>query len=113
MKEENRTTKIICTVRDLKAGVSGPIFVQHNKAVAIRSFEEIVNNPQSDVYKHPEDYCLMEIGQYDETTSIITPESTPLPLCRAEEVYHNPAGVNTNEISNDGAVQSTESEHST
>lgn len=38
---------------------------------AVRSFRDEVNNPQSDLNKHPEDYTLHKLGTFEESTGII------------------------------------------
>jgi len=47
---------------------------------ALRHFEDEVNNPQSPLYKHPEDYTLFHLGQYDETTGQFDLKDAPLSL---------------------------------
>lgn len=42
------------------------------KGEAIRSIVDEVNNPQSNIGRHPEDYVLFELGEYDELTGVIT-----------------------------------------
>ena len=43
--------------------------------VALRTFEDSVNDPSSPFHKHPEDYILFQVGSFDETTGIITPSN--------------------------------------
>ena len=38
----------------------------------MRSFEDISNDPNHVVGKHPEDYTLFEIGEYDDSTGTFT-----------------------------------------
>lgn len=33
---------------------------------ATRAFSDEVNNPQSDLFKHPDDYVLFELGEWDD-----------------------------------------------
>lgn len=44
-----------------------PFFMQ-TPAEAIRAFKETVNDGQSAFSKHPEDYTLLEVGTFDEST---------------------------------------------
>lgn len=48
-----------------------PFFVTHSGA-AIRSFTDEVNNPQSEFHKHPDDYDLYAIGEWDDNTGIFS-----------------------------------------
>lgn len=59
----------VIAIRDRAADVYGqPIFVA-NLGGAIRSFGDEVNNPESNIAKHPEDFDLFEIGSYDDSTA--------------------------------------------
>jgi len=60
-------------VRDSKieAFVS-PHFLQHT-GQAIRGFEEVVNNPESALCRHPGDFTLFELGELDQETGQLIP----------------------------------------
>lgn len=63
---------IICAVRDRAVdGFGQPIFGQHVGQI-VRSFSDEVNREGSDFNKHPEDYDLYEIGEYDTNTGAVT-----------------------------------------
>lgn len=65
----------VVAIRDRAVDAYGqPVFV---KAVgqAVRSFGDEINNEQSAMYAHPEDYDLYLIGTYDEGTGALTPQS--------------------------------------
>lgn len=53
---------------------------------ALRAFTDMVNNPQSEVSKHPHDYALFELGQFDDNSGLITQPNTPVCLARGHEV---------------------------
>lgn len=56
----------VLTVFDRAANVYGrPFFTTHANA-GLRSFSDEVNNAQSDLFKHPADYDLFELGEYDD-----------------------------------------------
>lgn len=56
------------SVFDSKAVVFGtPIFVP-TKGAAIRSFSDVANDEKSSIGKHPEDYTLFYLGEYDDAT---------------------------------------------
>lgn len=58
----------ICAVRDRQMAAFGqPIFVP-TTGIAIRSFADEINNPQSEMHKHPDDYDLYHLGTFDDDT---------------------------------------------
>jgi hypothetical protein len=50
---------------------------------AERGFGDEVNNPQSMMNKHPEDYGLYLLGEFDSLTGLIKPESQPKHIANA------------------------------
>lgn len=52
-------------------------FCMHQKGQAIRACEDLVKNPQTMMSKHPADFALFHIGQFDDASGIITPLSAP------------------------------------
>lgn len=52
-------------VLDIKLGAYNNPFFMENDSMAIRSFGDITNDERSVIYKHPEDYTLNKIGEYD------------------------------------------------
>lgn len=56
----------IVAVRDRAVDAfSRPFFVP-SVGAAVRSFRDEVNNPESPMNKHPEDYDLYELGAFDD-----------------------------------------------
>lgn len=67
----------VFAVYDSKAEMfNQPMFF---KAVpeALRAFEDECNRPESALAKHPDDYTLFQIGEYDVETGLLTPLTTP------------------------------------
>ncbi len=61
----------IFSVYDSKAeAFLNPIFCP-TRAVAIRSFTASAINPDSDFCRHPEDFSLFELGEFDPATGIL------------------------------------------
>lgn len=57
----------VFAIRDAKTeAFMRPFFVPTN-GVAIRSFSDEVNNRESELAKHPEDYALFELGVFDDS----------------------------------------------
>lgn len=55
-------------VRDSKALAFLQPFFGVTAGVAIRAFEEAVNDGKSPISKHPEDYVLYELADFDDST---------------------------------------------
>lgn len=78
---------IICAVKDTASqGFNNPFFVPA-AAVAIRSFRAEVNRASSDnqLYQHPEDFELYELGSFDQDTGVITSPGLVL-ISRAKDL---------------------------
>jgi hypothetical protein len=71
----------VYSVYDVKMGLYDKPFYQHNKLQAIRSFADAVNDSESPFFKHPEDYRLFELGEYDQDTGLF---KTDQPVLLAE-----------------------------
>lgn len=62
----------LCTVFDTKAEVYEPPFAAPTENAAERMFSDAVNDGQSRVAKHPEDYQLFLLGTFDTSTGEMT-----------------------------------------
>lgn len=56
-----------------------PFFFQH-PGMAQRAFADLVNSPGHNFFKHPEDYTLFEIGEFEEINGILHPLTIPKPI---------------------------------
>jgi len=61
------------TIFDNKADVYSPPFYALTDHAAVRTFSDAVNTTDSPYNKHPEDYALFLIGDFDDRTGCITP----------------------------------------
>ena len=61
-----------------------------SKGEAIRAFSNTVNSPESQFSKHPGDYTLFEIGEYDEETGTLIPHQSKISLGCAIEHKKTP-----------------------
>ena len=59
----------IFTIYDAKAESYTTPFFQPKFGIAERLFSDEVNNPESNLHKHPEDYTLFNIGTFDQDTT--------------------------------------------
>lgn len=65
----------IFSVYDSKAQAFNlPHFFQ-TIGIALRAFEDLVKDPNSQLYKHADDYSLYEIGMYDDSDATFKMES--------------------------------------
>jgi hypothetical protein len=79
---------IICSVRDSAADAFGRPFFMSSVGIAIRSFTDEVNNetPDNPLNKHPKDFALYELGEYDDNTAMIVCHDQPKLLIHADQV---------------------------
>lgn len=61
----------IFSVYDQKAQAYLPPFYLPNSALAIRTFTDAVNTDDHAFHKHPQDYLLVEIGEFDDSSATI------------------------------------------
>jgi len=59
-------------VRDVKAEAFNAPFCFQTAGQALRAFSDEVNNPNSSLSKHPEDFFLYELGVYEDSTAAFT-----------------------------------------
>lgn len=66
----------IYSIYDKAAKAFTQPFFMHNKGLAIRAFSDNVNSEQeNNISKHPEQFLLYEMGQWDDVTGVIIPYS--------------------------------------
>lgn len=64
-------TKVFA-IYDHKAKFFGAPFVMQQVGLAVRAFNDLVNEPGTSVSKHPADFSLFEVGSYDDSTAAMT-----------------------------------------
>jgi len=79
------STKPIYAIKDLAVQAFNVPFTARAKGEALRSFIDEVNNQESQLHKHPEDYELHHIADFDDQTGEIIPK-TPELAARAKDV---------------------------
>ncbi|AXH78084.1 MAG: nonstructural protein [Microviridae sp.] len=78
----------IVSVRDAAAEVfNRPFFVPHRN-VALRDFTDEVNreDPSNQLNKHPGDFDLYLLGEFDDNTGLMHLEPVPSVLVRGKDV---------------------------
>lgn len=75
---------LMCSVRDSAANAYHRPFCVNAAAQAIRSFGDEVNrvDPNNEMNRHPEDYELYAVGEFDDETATVTGK-LPTMLVRA------------------------------
>lgn len=58
----------IYAIRDIKAAHYGIPFFLPSNGIAIRSFSDLANDPKTTINKHPDDFQLFVIGEYDDNS---------------------------------------------
>jgi hypothetical protein len=82
---------IICTVKDRAADAYGrPMFVP-STGVAIRSFSDEINrnNADNQLYNHPDDFDLYELGEFDDNSGLFALHEQPKLLSLGKQVKLN------------------------
>ena len=75
----------VVSIRDSKSGIfSRPFFVPHI-GVGRRMFGDLAVDVQTDVGKHPEDYALYHLGDYDDVSGALVSNSQPVFVANAVE----------------------------
>lgn len=80
----------IFTIRDTKGEIYHPPFYQRSHGEAERAFTQLINDPKSQISQYPEDYDLYYLGEYDDQTGKIFPETTPKHLHKAVNMKTKP-----------------------
>lgn len=84
--KSSNPTKLLYAVYDSKVGAYGEMYTARSEGEALRIFADTVNHPETHWNKHPEDYCLFEMGEYDYTEGKINPHNTPKSIIKASSV---------------------------
>lgn len=80
-------TMAIFSVRDTKVNAFMTPWFAPTKGAAIRSLSDAVNGDKDGpVAKHPGDYILFYVGEFDEVTGQILPLVAPEQVCAASDL---------------------------
>jgi len=59
-----------------------PLYARNNGEM-IRNFSDAIQDPQSKLAKHPQDYVLFELGSFDDDKCVFSLHKAPVRLCMA------------------------------
>lgn len=76
----------IFAVYDSKADAYLQPFFMPSKGQAMRSFQDLSNEPKTQFNKHPEDFTLFHIGEFDDMDATIKTLDAKIPLALASEL---------------------------
>lgn len=74
------------SIYDTAAKAFNRPFFQNTKGQAIRGFSDAVNDESTELWKHPEDYILFELGEFDDSDGSFLPMN-PTKVVTAMEVH--------------------------
>jgi len=77
--------KFMFSVYDSKARVYGNPFMSPRQETAVRDFTAAVRDSSTQLNKFPEDFTLVEIGEFDDETCTFTLHQNPIPLGLANQ----------------------------
>lgn len=77
------------TIYDTKLEAYMQPFFMAAKGQALRAFSDTVNDASTQFNKHPQDFTLFEIGEYDDSSGQLTSLKTPLSLGVAIEFVNS------------------------
>lgn len=93
----------VFSVFDTKAAFFAVPFVMQREQMAIRAFSDLVNDPNTSVNKHPEDYALYVVGMFDDSTGVIEAVQ-PKCLVTAASCLRPPSAVVAYDTNHKGEV---------
>lgn len=82
----------IFTLYDVKSCSFGTPFFSITTGVAIRTFTQLINDPDSLINMWPQDFQLFELGEFDSHTGAITTTLPPLFITSAETILETQRG---------------------
>lgn len=59
---------IMFAIYDTKAECYNPPFFMPKKEMALRAFNDLANDGNTNISRHPEDYILYELAEFDDIT---------------------------------------------
>ena len=80
--------KKLYTIKDLKAEINLNPVVFRNSTEAIREFETICKDPQTQMGKYPKDFVIIEIASWDDENGVIEPKD-PMVLASGADFLDN------------------------
>ena len=67
----------VYSIYDVKSCLYGQPFYSHNDNVAVRSFQDLQADSSSMVHRHPDDFRLYKLGNFNDITGMMSCISVP------------------------------------
>jgi len=67
----------VYSVRDVKGNCFARPFFMARHELALRAFDSIVNNPETDIAKWPADFSLFYLGTFDDVSGVFVSLTAP------------------------------------
>jgi len=80
----------VFSIYDEKAQAYNAPFFQSAVGQAMRSFCDLAKDEKTSINRHPEDFALYHIGEFDDTDAKIVSFAEPRFLARATEYFQQP-----------------------
>jgi len=74
------------SVKDLKAGAFAPPFFMPRVEPAIRAFSDAVLHRDELMHRHPDDFVLYEVAEFDDNLGSVAGYEQPVPVISARKV---------------------------
>lgn len=74
----------VFSIHDSKAAAYAPPFFMARMELALRAFNDLAADTQSQINKHPEDYTLFLIGEFDDATGALKAAGEPVQVAKAQ-----------------------------
>lgn len=78
--------RIACSVFDSKVGAYAQPFYVATRGEAIRSFTDACKDDKLPFSRHPADYRLFALGEFDDSVGRLVSYDNPVPLIGADEI---------------------------
>jgi hypothetical protein len=85
------------SIHDVKAGAYLPPFTLPTTQMAKRTFADTVNDRNHSFSKHPEDYTLFHIGEFDDESGMITNDKGNKAIANGKDFQHSDFDYSNNE----------------
>lgn len=80
---------IVVSVRDKLSDIYSQPMYFPTQGMAVRAFQDALKDPQNNIQKHPDDYDLYQLGEWDDTTGAFKNETPPKLIAQGSQ--HKPA----------------------
>ena len=86
----NQHSSLLVAVYDIKSQTYGVPMYYEDETSAIRGFSTACSNPESNMFKYPQDFQLKIVGSYNRSTGLISSEGEFAVICEAHNVKLDP-----------------------